>query len=291
MSIVRYRRLDNDQPHLGWLENERITPFPEDSGFSTPGELLQHRLADITGFLEKVGTWNTEPLDFTSVPLLAPIDSQEVWAAGVTYRRSRDARMEESTQQDVYDRVYDAERPELFFKATARRVLGPEGTIMIRGDSTWDVPEPELALVFNRHREVVGYTVGNDVSSRSIEGENPLYLPQAKTYMGSAALGPVIAMRHEVDNPQNLAITVVIERNNAEEFRGETSTAEMHRSLDELGSWLHRGNTFPDGAFLMTGTGIVPPDSFTLQDGDTVLISIEGIGTLSNRVARLDVDA
>lgn len=287
MPIVRYRPLDNGQPHLGWLEDGQITPLPEDAGFSTPQQLLQHHLADIKGIIEKARQGSAEPVDLNDATLIAPIDDQEVWAAGVTYRRSRDARMEESTQQDVYDRVYDANRPELFFKATARRVVGPGGTITIRSDSNWNVPEPELAVVFNRHGEVVGYTVGNDVSSRSIEGENPLYLPQAKIYSGSAALGPVIAMPHELADPQDLTITLVIERAENEAFRGETSTAHMHRSLHDLATWLHRGNTFPDGVFLMTGTGIVPPDELTLEEGDIVRITIQGIGTLSNRVARL----
>ena len=291
MPIIRYRSMDNGKPLLGWLENDQIAPFPADVGFSTPQELLQHRLTDITKVIEKVRKSTAEAIMLDDVTLMAPIDNQEVWAAGVTYRRSRDARMEESTQQDVYDRVYEAERPELFFKATARRVVGPGGTVTIRSDSSWDVPEPELAVVFNRHREAVGYTVGNDVSSRAIEGENPLYLPQAKMYLGSAALGPGITLRHELGDPQNLDITLLIEREDVEVFRGETSTSQMHRSLEDLGTWLHRGNTFPDGAFLMTGTGIVPPDDFTLQEGDIVRISIDGIGTLSNRVARLDVDA
>ena len=291
MPIVRYRSLDNGHPRLGWLEHKEITPFPDNSGISTLQQLLQHRLPEIREAVEQTLNGSAEPIELHDVVLLAPIDAQEVWAAGVTYKRSRDARMEESTQQDAYDRIYDADRPEIFFKATARRVVGPGGTVTIRSDSTWDVPEPELTLVFNCHREVIGYTIGNDMSSRSIEGENPLYLPQAKTYLGSAALGPVITLHHEIDHPQEATITLIIERNDAEAFRGETSTAMMHRSLEELASWLHRGNTFPDGAFLMTGTGIIPPDSFTLQEGDMVRISIDGIGTLSNLVARLDVDA
>jgi len=291
MAIVRYRSLDNGHPQLGWLENSQITPFPKEAGFSTPQELLQHHLTEIAAAVTSVRNGGTESVELDSATLLAPIDNQEIWAAGVTYKRSRDARMEESTQQDVYDRIYDAERPELFFKGNARRAVGPNGTVTIRSDSTWDVPEPELTLVFNRHREVIGYTIGNDVSSRSIEGENPLYLPQAKMYSGSAAIGPGIVMRNEIEDPQQLAITLVIERGESGAFRGETSTGEMHRTLDDLGMWLHRGNTFPDGAFLMTGTGIVPPDDFTLQADDVVRISITGLGTLSNRVAVLDVTA
>lgn len=290
MPIVRYHHLSYGQPILGWLEEEHIRPFPKNSGFTTTRQLLQHRLETITPAIETLDG-SDDPVPLKEVHLLAPLDEQEIWACGVTYRRSRDARMEESTQKDVYDLVYDADRPELFLKATPTRVSGPDGTITIRSDSTWDVPEPELTLVINRHREVIGYTVGNDVSSRSIEGENPLYLPQAKIYTGCAAVGPVITMPHEIPGPDQLGITLVIERDGAEYFRGETSTAEIHRSLDELLSWLHKGNSFPNGVFLMTGTGIIPPDAFTLKANDTVRITIEGIGTLTNRVALLDVNA
>lgn len=289
MPIVRYRPFANSHPRLGWLEDDHIRAFPDDDGYATPQHLLQHHREEIDRVIHTLrgSTSGSIPLD--DVALLAPLDMQEVWAAGVTYKRSRDARMEESTEQSVYDRVYDAERPELFLKGTARRIVGPGGTITIRSDSGWDVPEPELALVINRHGEVIGYTVGNDVSSRAIEGENPLYLPQAKIYTGSGSLGPVIALYDEIADPQALDIEMVIERDEEQVFSGTTSTAEMHRSLDDLVAWLHRGNTFPDGAFLMTGTGIVPPDDFTLHDGDLVRITIPGIGTLTNRVAVLDV--
>lgn len=290
MPIVRFCSPDYGQPCLGWLAGELITPFPRNSGFTTTRQLLQHRRATITQAIQSLDN-SVEPVALAEVRVLAPLDEQEIWACGVTYRRSRDARMEESTQKDVYDVVYDADRPELFLKATPRRVSGPDGTITIRSDSTWDVPEPELTLVINRHREVIGYTVGNDVSSRSIEGENPLYLPQAKIYTGCAAVGPAIIMPSEVPDPGRLGIILIIERDDAEYFRGETSTAEIHRSLDDLVSWLHKGNSFPDGVFLMTGTGIIPPDAFTLKEGDTVRITIEGIGTLGNRVALLDVNA
>lgn len=286
MPIVRYRSPDNGHPQLGWLEDDRIYPFPD--SHTTLQHLLQHHLADISAMVGEVREDRANPVDVKAVAILAPIDTQEVWAAGVTYKRSRDARMEESAEVDAYDRIYDADRPEIFLKATARRIVGPDGTISIRSDSTWDVPEPELTLVINRYAEVVGYTIGNDVSSRSIEGENPLYLPQAKTYTGSGALGPVIVLHSEFGNIQDIPISLVIERNGKEAFQGTISTAEMHRSPDELVSWLHRGNTFPDGVFLMTGTGIVPPESFTLQPGDIVRITIDGIGTLTNPVAILD---
>lgn len=289
MPIVRYRPVNDGQPHLGVLDGDRILPFPAESGFSTMQQVLQHRAGEIADRVRSIRDAAADPLDLGDVTILGPLDEQEVWAAGVTYKRSRDARMEESTEKSVYDRVYDADRPELFLKATPRRVTGPGGTITVRSDSGWDVPEPELALVLNRHGEIVGYTVGNDVSSRSIEGENPLYLPQAKIYTGSAALGPVVALSGELENPRDLAITLTIERDDSEVFRGETSTANLHRDPAELASWLFRGNDFPDGAFLMTGTGIVPPDEFSLAEGDIVRIGIAGIGVLTNRVAVLDV--
>ena len=225
------------------------------------------------------------PLD--SIRLMAPIDRQEVWAAGVTYLRSRDARMEESSQRDVYDRVYDADRPELFLKATPNRVSGPGEAIAIRGDSGWDVPEPELAILLNVHGELVGYTIGNDVSSRSIEGENPLYLPQAKVYSRCAALGPTVVTVDELPDVSNLEIQLTIRRGGTELFHDTTSTSRLHRSLSDLITYLMRDNEFPSGVFLMTGTGIVPPSEFTLQDGDEVAIRIEGIGSLVNPVVRL----
>jgi 2-dehydro-3-deoxy-D-arabinonate dehydratase len=218
--------------------------------------------------------------------LAAPIDLQEVWASGVTYLRSRDARMEESTQKSVYDLVYDAERPELFAKGTARRVAGPGEAVAIRSDSTWDVPEPELVLAINTAGEIVGFSVGNDVSSRSIEGENPLYLPQAKVYDKCAALGPVVALAWEIPDPRSLAIKLTIRRDGRETFVGETSTNQIHRSFAELVAFLLRDNSFPDGVFLMTGTGIVPPSEFTLEHGDEVEIAIEGVGVLRNPVIR-----
>ncbi len=289
MSLVRFRADEFAEPMLGWLEGNRITPFTNDTRIRTLRDLLQLTAADLAPALGH--SRGGESLALSDAQVLAPIDEQEVWAAGVTYRRSRDARMEESTQKDVYDLVYDADRPEIFLKATPRRVSGPGEPVAVRSDSTWDVPEPELAVVINRHGEIVGYTVGNDMSSRSIEGENPLYLPQAKIYDGSAALGPAIALASEIGDPLQLSIRLVIERDGAEAFRGEISCQEIHRSLDDLVRYLFRGNTFPNGAILMTGTGIVPPDDFTLTEGDTVHITIEGIGTLTNPVKTLDCGA
>ncbi len=219
--------------------------------------------------------------------LLAPIGSQEVWAAGVTYFRSRSARMEESKDAgggSFYDRVYSAVRPELFFKATARRVVDPGADVRIRSDAHWSVPEPELTLLIDPRGEIIGYTIGNDMSSRDIEGENPLYLPQAKVYDGSCALGPCILLSRE-PLPKSTAIQIQISRDQTKVFDGTTTLAELKREPAELASYLFRDNTFPDGAFLMTGTGIVPGDDFTLAHGDLIRITIDGIGTLENYVA------
>ena len=219
--------------------------------------------------------------------LLAPIGSQEVWAAGVTYFRSRSARMEESKEAgggSFYDRVYSAVRPELFFKATGRRVVHPGANVRIRSDATWSVPEPELTLLINPRGEIIGYTIGNDMSSRDIEGENPLYLPQAKVYDGSCALGPCVLLSDE-PLPKTTVIRIEITRGTASEFKGSTTLAELKRAPAELAEYLFRDNSFPDGAYLMTGTGIVPGDEFTLAHGDLISIAIDGIGVLENRVA------
>ena len=217
---------------------------------------------------------------------LAPIGSQEVWAAGVTYLRSRTARMEEAREAgggNFYDRVYNAERPELFFKATPRRVVGPGDPVRVRQDSRWSVPEPELALVVNARGTIVGYTIGNDMSARDIEGENPLYLPQAKIYTESCSLGPCILVRREA-LPADTPIELSVVREGAVAFRGETALSQMRRAPADLVSFLFRENSFPDGCILLTGTGIVPPDEFTLRSADTIRITIPPIGTLENRV-------
>ncbi len=220
------------------------------------------------------------------VTLLAPVDTSEVWASGVTYERSKSARMDESKESgggDFYDRVYDADRPELFFKSAGWRVVGPGGAVRVRRDSAWNVPEPEMVLVLSACGEIVGVTAGNDVSSRSIEGENPLYLPQAKTYDGACALGPVILLAP--GDLSALSVTLAIRRGGATVFAGETSTAKMKRTPEELAGWLFRATAFPHGAFLFTGTGIIPEDAFTLQSGDDVSITLGGVPTLTNPVA------
>jgi len=219
--------------------------------------------------------------------LRAPIQSQEVWAAGVTYFRSMTARRDESREaggDSFYDRVYSAERPELFFKATPHRVSGPGQSVRIRRDSKWNVPEPELTLAFNAQGRLFGYTIGNDMSSRDIEGENPLYLPQAKVYFGSAALGPALLIMDE-PLPTTTEIAVSIRRAGAEVFAGATSISQIKRSFSSLGEYLFRENAFPYGCYLMTGTGVVPPNDFTLQSGDEIAITILPIGTLTNTVA------
>ncbi len=238
-----------------------------------------------------------QPLDslaqFNAVPasepspgdILPPLVSQEVWAAGVTYLRSRDARMEESESSGanrLYDLVYEAPRPEIFFKATAPRTRGPGQKVRIRADGTWNVPEPELTLAINRHGRIFGYTIGNDMSSRDIEGENPLYLPQAKIYRGSCALGPALVITDSL--PVETTISMEILRDGATAFTGSTALDRMKRRLPELADWLFRENEFPHGALLMTGTGVVPPASFTLRSGDLIRISIQGLGVLENEV-------
>ena len=218
--------------------------------------------------------------------LQAPIQSQEVWAAGVTYFRSRAARIEESQDAgggSFYDRVYSAPRPELFSKAAGWRVRGPDAPIRVRRDATWSVPEPELALYVNPNGEIIGYTIGNDVSSRDIEGENPLYLPQAKTYDGSCALGPALLVTDTPLTPDT-TIALTIARGATNAFEGATTLAQMRRTPEELVGYLFRELSFPNGCVLLTGTGVIPPDAFTLQSGDVVSITIPPIGTLVNTV-------
>ena len=258
---------------------------------SKPGE---HRLLQIDWdrLLNSPGLALSTPSSPCAAPgaasLLAPIGTQEVWASGVTYYRSRDARIEEAQQAgggdgDFYAKVYNAERPELFFKSTGHRVVGPNQPVRIRKDSKWNVPEPELTLVINQKGEIVGYTIGNDMSSRDIEGENPLYLPQAKVYDGSCALGPCLYITED-PLPVSTKISVQISRQGKRAFAGETTVSQIKRTFATLVEYLYREMTFPTGCFLLTGTGIVPDASFTLQSGDEVSITIEPIGTLKNTV-------
>ncbi len=226
-------------------------------------------------------------LDPRQVQTLAPIDRQEVWAAGVTYKRSQVARMQESESgASHYDRVYTAPRPEIFFKATPNRVSGPGEPLRVRSDSGWSVPEPELALVISPIGRLVGFTVGNDMSARDIEGENPLYLPQAKVYNACCGLGPYVLIAEQPLERTATKIRLKIERSGATAFAGETDLSQMKREFDELIDWLTRENDLVNGAFLLTGTGVVPPDNFTLVHNDLVSIEITGIGTLTNPIVK-----
>jgi len=265
-----------------YLEHENTSYRVPESNWDA---LIAHN--DLAAYLASVAI-GANRADFAGALILAPIGSQEVWAAGVTYYRSRDARMAESKDAgggDFYDRVYSAERPELFFKATASRVAAPGEPVRIRSDARWSVPEPELTLVINPRGQIIGCTVGNDMSSRDIEGENPLYLPQAKVYDRSSALGPCILVSSEPPPPAT-QIHIEIERGGKIEFAGNTSLAELKRKPAVLVEYLFRENSFPAGAYLMTGTGIVPPDSFTLAAGDRIRITIDPIGTLENVVTQ-----
>ena len=269
--VVRVDGTDAVPIELGMIE-----------GVDTLADLLS--ASDPVGLVEELAVpAATRPLG--SLKLLAPIDRQEVWAAGVTYKRSKVAREEESAgAAQFYDKVYSAPRPELFMKATPERVVHPNGPIRVRKDSKWNVPEPELTLVIGSDLRIVGYTIGNDVSSRDIEGENPLYLPQAKIYDGSCAIGPVVVLAKALPKLNEAEIRLTIHRGGAVAFDGATSVSQMARTPEDLVSWLGKENRFPNGAFLLTGTGIVPPDEFSLSPGDTVEISITGIGTLTNPV-------
>jgi 2-dehydro-3-deoxy-D-arabinonate dehydratase len=264
-----------------YIENGNKFFIFKDLGFD---ELINQ--PNLFTYLKNAIIRSTESQDFDKNSIIAPIVSQEIWASGVTYLRSKTARMEESKDSgggDFYDRVYDAPRPELFFKATAARTVGPNEHIRIRKDSKWNVPEPELTLFINSSGQIAGYTVGNDVSSRDIEGENPLYLPQAKSYDKSAAIGPcILVLEAPISKETNIKLEIL--RNHKVVFSQEIKLNQMKRELPELVEYLTRECTFPAGVFLMTGTGIVPPDDFTLSSGDQVNIDIENIGTLTNIV-------
>jgi 2-dehydro-3-deoxy-D-arabinonate dehydratase len=282
-------------PRLGFVRDDQIydlgEQWPSLAAFldwSVGRAYLLAELAELTANAEPVAALADVigPPAPSALALLKPTDLQEVWASGVTYERSRVAREEESAGSGIYDRVYTAERPELFFKATPSRTVGPYEPVAIRADARWSVPEPELALVVNQAMELVGFTIGNDMSSRDIEGENPLYLPQAKLYARCCALGPLIALNGAIADPKDLKIEMLILRDGATAFAAETSTRKIVRSYADLIGYLGRDNLFPDGVVLLTGTGIVPPDDFTLQAGDEVVIAVEGIGELRNPVVQ-----
>ena len=284
MHLVRFRRRSGGVAELGMVAGGGLTPLG-----STLAELLRSGRDEIRARCEAPERSDPAPavLSVGSWDELPPVEARmEVWAAGVTYERSRDERMKESAAaSSVYDDVYDADRPEIFFKSVPWRVVGDAEPIGIRSDSTVDVPEPELAVVVSATGEIVGYTVCNDVSSRSIEGENPLYLPQAKIYAGSCALAPRIRPAWEVPDPYALGIAVTITRGGSVVYEAAGSTAQLHRRLDDLVSWLVRETSFPDGVVLSTGTSLVPDLPFSLAAGDVVRVTVDEVGALVNPVA------
>jgi 2-dehydro-3-deoxy-D-arabinonate dehydratase len=283
MNVAKF--LDgSDTIRLGVVRENQILPLRLDDPAITLSSLLA---ADSP--IAAVEALPTEaPIELNAgVRWLPPLDEQEVWAAGVTYKRSQAARMEESeAAASCYDRVYQADRPELFFKATPHRVAGHNQPLRIRADATWNVPEPEITLVLSPKMKIVGLTVGNDMSSRDIEGENPLYLPQAKCYDQCAGLGPWISLFDPLPQPETLGVHLKIERDGDVVFDQKTSGGEMARGFEDLVGWLARDNSFPRGAFLMTGTGIVPTSDFTLRPADLVHITIDGVGTLTNPIVQ-----
>lgn len=291
MKFIRFLS-ENNMPTLGFLDKDKVlipnkpkNTFP----YSDPIEFLyqvKKSKLNLTQFFDTL-TFRKEVL-FSELDkknrLIVPVESPEVWGCGVTYKRSMDARESETTSKSVYGQIYLAERPEIFFKSTPLRYVDPNAPVYIRSDSTWNAPEPELAFVIGIDGEIFGYTIANDVSSRDIEGKNPLYLPQAKIYNGSCSFGPCITSSYLIENPHNLDIKMSIYRAGSEIFNGQTNTSKMKRTIQELYTFLKQDNVLPPGLICMTGTGIVPPDNFTLKSGDIVEIEIEKIGILKNPV-------
>ncbi|MEW6661552.1 MAG: fumarylacetoacetate hydrolase family protein [Bacillota bacterium] len=302
MSIVRYYEqsrgqrlgllLDEKVYDLSDLTGSRITSFLElvqCAGGSRIGAYIEQKISPLinqTTPWQSYQTLDAEPADGRN-HLLTPLDPPEVWAAGVTYKRSQEAREFETTAKSIYDRVYEAKRPEIFFKATPSRIAGPYEKVCLRSDAHWMVPEPELGLVLGNGGEILGYIIGNDMSSRDIEGENPLYLPQAKVFKNSCALGPVIAPADKVPDANNLKIDCKIIRQGIIVYQDSASTSQLKRSFAELVDYLCRDNVIPAGTVLLTGTCLVPPDDFTLLDGDIIEITIDHLGTLRNTALQL----
>ncbi|MFO1021964.1 MAG: fumarylacetoacetate hydrolase family protein [Planctomycetales bacterium] len=287
MRLAKVQLPDSDVRIAVWEENNqlRMLDLTQVDDCRNLSELLHS--PDPLGLAKYLIDQQAEPLTPSDVTILPPLDRQEVWAAGVTYKRSQVARMEESKAgASHYDKVYTAPRPELFFKATPNRVSGPHQPLRIRADTEWSVPEPEFALIISPDLRLVAYTIGNDMSARDIEGENPLYLPQAKLYKECCGLGPcVLIPEKKLDRP-NTKIELVINRGREDVFKGQTDLGQMARTFEDLISWLGKDNLFPNGVILLTGTGIVPPDDFTLAAGDLVSITITGIGTLTNPIVQ-----
>jgi len=282
MKICRFKN-ESDEVRIGLVTNDSALLDLTAAGITALSPLLEAENA--VARLEAAAARGLPEMPLADVRLLAPVERQEVWAAGVTYLRSKTARMEESDfSATAYDRVYAAERPEIFFKSLAEKVVGTGEPVGIRKDARWNVPEPELALVLNSRGRIVGHTIGNDMSSRDIEGENLLYLPQAKTYHRSCALGPWIVLGAPEAAARGWQIKIDIQRAGQVVFAGETSVSQIKRGFEELAGFLFRSQIFPHGAVLLTGTGIVPADSFTLREDDRIKIEISGIGSLENPV-------
>jgi 2-dehydro-3-deoxy-D-arabinonate dehydratase len=285
MKICRFK-INGGTPRAGLIEDDATLLDLTPAGITTIQPLLEN--PDPPGQLRRIARPDLPRLPLSGVQLCAPVERQEVWAAGVTYLRSKTARMAESDfSATAYDKVYLAQRPELFFKSTSEKVAAAGEEVGIRRDSRWSVPEPELALVLNSAGIIAGYTAANDMSARDIEGENLLYLPQAKIYRRSCALGPWITLGATEDAARAWTIRMEIRRNGQTVFAGETSPAQIKRPFADLASYLFRSQQFPHGAVLLTGTGIVPPDTFTLQPADCIRIEISGIGLLENTVAQV----
>jgi len=281
MKLCRFKN-QSDEIRIGRAVDDAALADLSVGGIASITELLEN--PESAARVEALGELPTLPM--TEVTLLTPVEGQEVWAAGVTYLRSKTARMEESDfSANAYDLVYEADRPELFLKSLPEKVAGPSEAVGIRVDSKWNVPEPELVLMVNSRKELVGFTIGNDMSSRDIEGANLLYLPQAKVYDRSCAVGPWVVLGASEAEAREWSIGVEIVRDDVAVFNGETSIDNIKRSFDELTDYLCRSQTFPNGAMLLTGTGVVPPDDFTLAAGDVIRITVSGIGVLENTVA------
>lgn len=285
MKLCRFSH-GTPEPRVGLSEDDATVIDLTPAGITRMQPLLES--PDPLKAVTALETSGLPRLSVSDVRLLAPVEQQEVWAAGVTYLRSKAARMEESDfSASAYDRVYEADRPEIFFKSLPEKVVPPGDRVGIRRDAKWNVPEPELVLVMNSTGAIVGCTIGNDMSSRDIEGENLLYLPQAKTYYRSCAVGPWIVVGNEAAMSRERTIRLTISRGGATAFTGETSVAQIKRPFPELAAYLFRSQKFPHGAMLLTGTGIVPADTFTLQQDDRVRIEISGIGVLENTVTEV----
>jgi 2-dehydro-3-deoxy-D-arabinonate dehydratase len=284
MKLCRFQ-IASYAPRVGILMDHAVIDLAA-AGVGVLTDLLE--TGTLAARVAELARRNLPRVPLPEVHLLSPVDRQEIWAAGVTYLRSKAARMEESNfSARAYDHVYEAPRPELFMKSLPEKVVGPGEPVGIRRDSRWSVPEPELALVLNSRGEIAGYTIGNDMSSRDIEGENLLYLPQAKIYERSCAVGPCIAVGVTEADVHTWSVRLEIRRDGTEFFAAETSVSRMKRTPGDLANWLFRSQRFPHGAILLTGTGIVPPDNVTLEEGDRVRIAISGIGILENEVIRV----